>query len=138
MNQQKIIVSGILENNGMILLAKRPMTKTIAPGKWHLPGGHVEFGESPDDALIREFYEEFHLRVEAGAIVRTFSYVVDDVHTVGITYRVFCAAIPGILETDQNDTESVAWVSLRNIGRYLAVTDHDYVTLMKLAKIASV
>jgi len=62
-NHQRIIVSGVLLNQaGEVFLTKRPLTKTIAPGKYHLPGGHVDFGEAPEEALIREFAEEFGYR----------------------------------------------------------------------------
>src|SRR4051794_40893959 len=45
-SQQRIVVAGFILDHGQVLLAKRATTKTLAPGKYHLPGGHVEFGET--------------------------------------------------------------------------------------------
>ncbi len=45
------------------LLAARRTTPPEAAGRWELPGGKVEAGESPDDALVREIAEELGCRV---------------------------------------------------------------------------
>ena len=44
-------------------MAKRPEGKTLA-GLWEFPGGKVEQGERPEDALIRELKEELGINVE--------------------------------------------------------------------------
>jgi 8-oxo-dGTP diphosphatase len=53
---------GIILQNGKILCAKR------LPGSWYdlweFPGGKLEAGESPSQAVIRELYEELSIRVE--------------------------------------------------------------------------
>lgn len=47
---------------GKLLLQRRTVTKKIQPGKWDTAvGGHVDFGESIDEALIREVREEIGL-----------------------------------------------------------------------------
>ena len=50
--------AGILIRDLMILLAKRSANRTFYPNVWDLPGGHIEVGESPKTALVREFEEE--------------------------------------------------------------------------------
>lgn len=52
-------VGGVLLRNGRILLQKIPGEDAYA-----LPGGHVSFGESTSDALLREFREEFHAGIQ--------------------------------------------------------------------------
>lgn len=127
---QKIIVSGILENTEGVLLAKRPLTKKIAPGKYHLPGGHVEFGEDPGVALKREFFEEFNLNIEVGEVVRTFSYHEDARHTVGITYKVEATNLLDLIFNPE-DTEEIVWAKEFDFNDYLAEDRHDYLTLRK-------
>ena len=56
-------VSGILEYYGSVLLGQRSAGDEALPGMWCSPGGGVEFGETLDQALAREFMEETHLRV---------------------------------------------------------------------------
>lgn len=130
---QKIIVSGILLNDKKeFLVARRSLSKKIAPGLYHLPGGHVEHGESPEDALIREFQEEFKLQIIPINSVRTFSYTVDDVHTIGITYLV--ESNQQDIDTiwfDRSDNESVHWVSLEEAKELFPENDHDLITIQE-------
>lgn len=49
----------LFNNKGELYLQKRPIWKEIQPGKWDTAvGGHVDYGESIDDALRREINEE--------------------------------------------------------------------------------
>lgn len=54
-----VIVSAaaLIDNDGRVLLSKRPEGKWMA-GYWEFPGGKVEAGETPEMALIRELREE--------------------------------------------------------------------------------
>ena len=52
----------IFDNKGRLYLQKRSMSKDIQPGKWDTAvGGHVDFGEEINDALLRETREELGL-----------------------------------------------------------------------------
>lgn len=49
----------VFNSKGELYLQKRPVWKDIQPGKWDTAtGGHVDYGESVDEALRREVYEE--------------------------------------------------------------------------------
>ncbi|WP_322173366.1 NUDIX hydrolase [Acutalibacter caecimuris] len=54
----------IVDKSGRIFLTRRSMEKRYAPGKWENPAGHVQAGETPIHAVIRELHEETGLRVE--------------------------------------------------------------------------
>lgn len=131
MKNQKIIVNGIIVENGCVLIAKRSASKKIAPGKYHLPGGHVVFGENPDDAIVREFNEEFGLTVVAGKVSSTFSYVIGDIHTVGITFLLTTSESLQNIKFDKEDNEEIVWMEKSNIKEYFDVTDNDFITLSK-------
>lgn len=60
----------VINSNNEILLQKRSMNKRFNPGKWGLCAGHVDSGESLEDATIREIKEEIGLDV-----------TVDELHT---------------------------------------------------------
>lgn len=52
------IVNGLLTANGTVLMARRSETRKSFAGLWSFPGGHIEPGETPEDALVRELNEE--------------------------------------------------------------------------------
>ena len=52
-----LVVGAALVHTGRLLAARRTTPPETA-GRWELPGGKVEPGESPDDALVREVREE--------------------------------------------------------------------------------
>ncbi len=59
----------IVDGENRIFLTRRSMEKSYAPGKWENPAGHVQAGEIPVDAVIRELLEETGIRVEKEQIV---------------------------------------------------------------------
>ncbi|MEO9822050.1 MAG: (deoxy)nucleoside triphosphate pyrophosphohydrolase [Paracoccaceae bacterium] len=54
-----VLVSAValIDVDGRVLLAQRPVGKSMA-GLWEFPGGKVEQGETPEEALVRELNEE--------------------------------------------------------------------------------
>lgn len=54
----RVIAVGLLCGQGRLLLGKRSARRTAYPGVWDLPGGHVEAGETAEQALVRELREE--------------------------------------------------------------------------------
>src|SRR2546430_16600097 len=63
-------VSGVLIDDGAVLVEKRRDDDDADPGLVLLPGGHVEVGESLDRALKREMREELGVGVENVAPIR--------------------------------------------------------------------
>ena len=59
-----LVVAGALVRDGRLLLARRLDGDPLA-GRWELPGGKVEEGETPGEALAREWFEELGVRVES-------------------------------------------------------------------------
>lgn len=64
MEQPLHVVGAILLQGDRILVARRATHKS-APGLWEFPGGKVESGESPAQALEREIHEELGLRIKS-------------------------------------------------------------------------
>lgn len=56
----------LFDREGRLYLQRRPMWKDIQPGKWDTAvGGHVDYGETVADALVRETREEIGLCIKA-------------------------------------------------------------------------
>jgi 8-oxo-dGTP diphosphatase len=57
------VVAGLLLRQGRTLLCRRAADRAWYPGVWDLAGGHVDAGESPTAALVRELTEELGIMV---------------------------------------------------------------------------
>ena len=73
--QIHVAVGVIQRSDGRVLLAERPAGKAMA-GYWEFPGGKIEPGESPPDALARELHEELSIDIRNARpwLTRTFHY----------------------------------------------------------------
>jgi 8-oxo-dGTP diphosphatase len=67
------VVAAIIEREGRILICRRTREQFHAL-KWEFPGGKVEPGESPEQALARELEEELGLRQATGAEITRYEF----------------------------------------------------------------
>ncbi|MFE9447012.1 (deoxy)nucleoside triphosphate pyrophosphohydrolase [Streptomyces sp. NPDC006739] len=63
MDRRIVVVGAALLDDGRLLAARRSAPPELA-GRWELPGGKVEPGERPEDALVRELREELGIDTE--------------------------------------------------------------------------
>lgn len=100
---------------------------TGAPGMWALPGGGVDAGESPSEALVREIYEETGQNVVIERILalesehwvgRSLSGRLEDFHALRLIYGATCLApTDPVVHDIGGSTASAGWVPLRTWRR---------------------
>lgn len=70
MNHQLIIAVGLVEHEDKLLLTRRHHPQNSAwHQRWEFPGGKIEAGETPLDALYREIFEETHLQIHSPRLI---------------------------------------------------------------------
>jgi 8-oxo-dGTP diphosphatase len=86
----------LIDPDGRVLVAQRPAGKSM-PGLWEFPGGKIEPGETPEDALIRELKEELAINVSESCLAPfTFaSHAYEDFHLMMPLY--LCRRWEGIV-----------------------------------------
>ncbi len=62
-----VVAAALLDSDGRVLVTQRPPGKALA-GLWEFPGGKIEAGESPEQALIRELREELGITVSEACL----------------------------------------------------------------------
>lgn len=68
-----VVVAAVIERDGRILIGQRKRNDRH-PLKWEFPGGKVEHGESPRDALVRELQEELGIQAVIGDEIKRYAY----------------------------------------------------------------
>ena len=113
--RQRIGVYGLAERDGQVLLTR--LARGMHRGRWTLPGGRLEFGERPVDALARELREETGLEATIDSLLDVDAAVVDfqgrsgpvRTHLVPIVYRVtVVGGTLGVTEAD-GSTDDARW-----------------------------
>jgi 8-oxo-dGTP diphosphatase len=99
--RQRVAAYAVIVRGGEILLAR--IAPAISPTEqWTLPGGGIDFGEHPDDAVVREVHEETGLDCEVGAPI-----------WIGSAHRVLDLGARGELEASEMHSVRIvydAWV----------------------------
>lgn len=110
-----VAAAALVDVDHRVLIAKRPEGKAMA-GLWEFPGGKVEAGERPEEALLRELREELAVETKTACLAPlTFaSHSYDDFHLLMPLYVIRrWQGIP----TPQEGQE-LAWVKPNRLRDY--------------------
>ena len=103
---------GIIERNGVVLAARRGAGKAMEL-KWEFPGGKIEPGESVEECLRRELWEEMGIRVDILAALPSSTHHYPDFSVT--LHPVVCTIASG--EIVLNEHAAIKWLSPGDLRR---------------------
>ena len=104
-------VAFVLLKDNKVLAEKRKLTKQVMPGAIALPGGHIEEGESPEDALCREIREELDVVPSDITYVCTLLYHSQAFHKIH-----YFAVQSWTGDIVNNEAEALLWIPFDALG----------------------
>lgn len=111
MKKQINVVGAVIVREGLILCAQRGPAGALG-GKWEFPGGKIERGETPQQALEREIVEELECSVVVGDQVESTVYEYDFGVVTLTTF--YCELVTGAPQlTEHSD---VQWRAPSELG----------------------
>jgi 8-oxo-dGTP diphosphatase len=108
-----VAACALIDPDNRVLIAQRPQARPMA-GLWEFPGGKVEEGERPEDAVIREMNEELGVTIREACLAPfTFaSYRYPGFHLLMPLY--LCRKWEGIVYPHEG--QAVKWVRPRELA----------------------
>lgn len=105
----------LVDTDGRVLLAQRPAGKKMA-GLWEFPGGKIEEGESPEQALVRELKEELGIDTSSSCLapVTFASHRYDDFHLMMPLY--VCRVWQG--QAMAREGQKLVWAYPKDFDKY--------------------
>ena len=118
--ERKLVVAALVRRDGRVLMSRRRADQAM-PLLWEFPGGKVEPGEAPVEALAREVREELGCEVRVGRIHEVVFHAYPAFDLVMLVYACeIVAGTPAALEVAE-----VAWVPARELPK-LELLPADY------------
>jgi 8-oxo-dGTP diphosphatase len=110
-----VVAVALVDDDNRVMIAQRPEGKSMA-GLWEFPGGKVEAGETPENALIRELKEELAIDVTAACLAPfTFaSHTYEKFHLLMPLY--VCRRWAGTPQAQEGQT--LKWVRANTLKNY--------------------
>ena len=124
-----VVACALIDADNRILLAQRPEGKSLA-GLWEFPGGKLEQGETPEQALIRELSEELSITIKQDCLSPlTFaSHTYEKFHLLMPLY--ICRRYQGIPRGAEG--QNLKWVKAADLDQYpMPDADKPLVPILK-------
>lgn len=106
MRERKLVVAGLIVGDDRRILISQRRADQALPLQWEFPGGKIEPGERPEEALVRELREELGVGVEVGRIWEVLFHPYPEFDLLMLVYA--CRIVAG--EARPVDVAAVQWV----------------------------
>jgi 8-oxo-dGTP diphosphatase len=108
------VVAGVIERAGDILIAQRKATGQHGL-KWEFPGGKVEPGEAPQEALVRELAEELGIQARVDGEIMRYEYEYPGRAPILL---IFYRVVEFTGEPKNLDFEQIVWMPRQRLREY--------------------
>jgi 8-oxo-dGTP diphosphatase len=108
----QVCVGAVAVDDGRLLLIRRGTAPAL--GRWSVPGGRVEAGETVGEAVVRELAEETGLEGLCGPLLGWVERIDDDHHFVILDFEV--EVLEPAEPTAGGDAREAAWVPLHEVA----------------------
>jgi 8-oxo-dGTP diphosphatase len=109
-----LVAAGVIIERGRVLLTQRK-SGTHLEGLWELPGGKVQPGEDPREALRRELEEELGIEVSVGEIVDVTFHRYEDAHKAVLLLFFEAARVAGSADPRAVDVAAFEWAAAQGL-----------------------
>jgi mutator protein MutT len=125
----KVAVEAVIVKDGKILITQRAFDRPHAPGQWEIITGHVDQGETFQEAAKREVKEEVGLNVEVLEPFNTFHFFSDHdkVEHQGVSF--ICKYLDGEVKLDNVEQVNFKWATPEEAEKL--ITDKSILTSVK-------
>jgi 8-oxo-dGTP diphosphatase len=126
-----VVACALIDADGRILLTQRPEGKSMA-GLWEFPGGKLEPGERPEQALVRELREELGISVKEACLAPlTFaSHAYADFHLLMPLY--VCRRWEGMVKGKEG--QALKWVPPARLRDFpMPAADEPLIPMLQMA-----
>ena len=127
------VTAALLKHNNKILIAQRTNAGRFA-NKWEFPGGKIDPGETPQEALMRELQEELGIKTTIGPLYSDTIYPYEYGEIRQFTYWVEWSNLPADILLYEH--QAIAWVTPAEMAQY-DFAGADYAVVKKLQKEAT-
>ena len=113
-----VVACALLDRDARVLLAQRPKSKSM-PDYWEFPGGKVEAGETPEQALRRELEEELGIQTDDSCLAPFgfTSHAYEDFHLLMPLY--LCRVWQGVVQAREG--QALRWVEKNALSSFLTL-----------------
>ena len=111
---RKLVVAGLIIGDDQRILITQRRADQALPLLWEFPGGKIEPGEAPVDALVRELREELDVTVAVGRIWDVLFHAYPAFDLVMLVYA--CRIVGG--SPRAVEVADLAWVAAQDLGRW--------------------
>jgi 8-oxo-dGTP diphosphatase len=111
----EVVAALIFDQDNRILITQRPKNSHLG-GYWEFPGGRIEKGEQPQEALVREIQEEVNLEIRVDSLFwrERVSY---DARTVDIRFY-NCELSPAEQQVVPIEVAGFRWISIAKLNSF--------------------